>query len=71
MNADTHVEPEDLVMVCLVCQLDGDAFTDESEATYLVGVHNDLHHGSRPEAFVVPLSASQSTTEAGRRGTHV
>ena len=42
------------VIVCFPCRIDVDGHTDTSEAQFLAGVHNDLHHGSRPEAFIIP-----------------
>ena len=40
------------VVVCLVCRLDFDGQPDAAHAAYFAGVHDDLHHGSRPTAFV-------------------
>ncbi len=51
---------QEWVIVCPSCGADVDGFPDPGEAAYLSGIHNDLHHGHRPEAFVVPLDlASQ------------
>jgi hypothetical protein len=44
------------VIVCPPCELDLPGYTDQGEAAYLAGVHNDLHHGSRCEASVVAVS---------------
>lgn len=53
----THVRPVlEWAIVCGVCELDITGHGDENEAAYLAGIHNDLHHGSRPDAFVAPIS---------------
>ena len=51
------------LIVCPVCELDFAGHADEAEAVHLAGVHDDLHHGSRPEAFVVPVTVA---SEAAR-----
>ena len=43
------------VIVCPACQVDVPGYTNPAEAGYLAGVHNDLHHGSRPDAYTAPV----------------
>ena len=47
----------DAVVVCLVCRVDFDDFPDRAEAGYFAGIHNDLHHGGHPVAFLAPVHA--------------
>ena len=47
------------LIVCFACRLDTAGYPDTAEAGYLAGVHNDLHHGSRPEASIAPVATYQ------------
>jgi hypothetical protein len=46
------------VVVCIRCGLDFDGQPDAEHAAYFAGVHNDLHHGSSPVAFVDTITES-------------
>lgn len=61
------------VMVCLPCWIYQAGFAtagapevwDAAEAAYFASVHNDLHHGGRPEAFACPLTDEPVGDETG------
>lgn len=55
---------EDVVISCGDCELAFDDQHDRAEASYLAGVHNDLHHAGRPAAVVVPVD--EPTDQADR-----
>ena len=40
------------VIVCLACRLDFDGQPDAAHAAYFAGIHDEVHHGSAPTAFV-------------------
>jgi hypothetical protein len=48
------------VVVCLTCRRDFDLFTRPGEPGYFAGVHNRLHHGGHPVAFVTDVEAAGS-----------
>ena len=50
-----EVSVNEWVIVCPTCQVETDGYTTHAEAGYLAGIHNDLHHGSRPDAGTVPV----------------
>jgi hypothetical protein len=58
---------EDVVITCSDCELDFDDQHDADEASYLAGVHNDLHHAGRPTAVVVPVDVpiAEAAEDAG------
>jgi hypothetical protein len=57
-----HLPPVvEWAIVCPVCELDALGYDDEAEASYLAGIHNDLHHGS-PDAVVAPVSEPQGSS---------
>src|SRR4051812_9834270 len=56
--------PAPVTVDCPACGLDFDPVTDSSEAQYLAGVHNDLHHGGRPEAARVAVDSDQAAPVA-------
>jgi hypothetical protein len=43
------------VVVCPACRLDFDVFERPGEAAHFAAVHNALHHGRRPEAFLTTV----------------
>ena len=63
---------QEWVIVCPVCQIDVDGYNTPAEADYLAGIHNDLHHGSRPDAYTVsiqePAQKSRQESMAGLGG---
>lgn len=63
-----HVRPVlEWAIVCPGCERDVPGYTDDQEAAYLAGIHNDLHHGSHPVAFVAPVT-EPSTRSLGSSG---
>jgi hypothetical protein len=59
VHVHVHVTGTVFVIVCPVCRFDADGYTDPAEAIHLTGVHNDVHHGHRPDAFVVATSIDE------------
>ncbi|GAB7192146.1 hypothetical protein NUM3379_28550 [Kineococcus sp. NUM-3379] len=43
-------------VICLACHLEGRAASSTSEAQFLAGVHNELHHAARPVATIAARS---------------
>src|SRR5690349_17348939 len=60
-NSHITDAPTEWVIVCFACQLDVFSFIDSREASHLTGVHNELHHAGRDEAFITPIDPSDLT----------
>jgi hypothetical protein len=43
------------VLTCPSCQVDVGGYGEPDEPSFLARIHNDLHHGHRPEAFAVAV----------------
>ncbi len=65
---ENSITTGDWVIVCPACRVDVNGFTDPGEASYLAGIHNDLHHGHRAESYVILLDAGDSGTGPVRIG---
>lgn len=46
------------VVVCLACRLSGTAVGSATEAEFLAGVHDGLHHAARPTALAALLTGT-------------
>lgn len=55
-----RVEAAPAALVSLACRLEGRAADSAPEAEFLVGVHNELHHGARPVAASRPGCAGRA-----------
>ena len=62
--ADTTSE----TTICLVCGLSGGPF-ERAEAAYLIGLHNDLHHGDPsapvPATYIDPATSVAASHDSG------
>jgi hypothetical protein len=69
-TADATPETVPDTLICAVCDLSGGPFEDEEEAAYLIGLHNDLHHGGSgapvPAPSVDPVTSVAATGREGR-----
>jgi hypothetical protein len=61
------VMPSQWLIACATCDIDGDTFTDISEAIHLVSVHNELHHAGSLRAHIEPYEPPEASYGLGTR----
>ena len=48
---------------CPACGLDSEPVTRPDEASYLAGVHDDVHHGGAPTTYVHTTTTTTTSTQ--------